>query len=189
MKRARALLLLSLAVIVGACADEQTVQPTGLEPSASHVGAGVSSEAELQAALDAASAATHRSTIILERGAVISLTGTLSHTGSAPLNIFGRGATILGPDEGNAMSFTGGANLSINDLTVEGAAEHGVYVEVPASRMGTLAVNVRKVALRDNGFAGLWIDDQVYDSPASISLRVMNSRISGNNTAGIGEEC
>lgn len=187
MIKTRALFLLALVVAIGACSD--TAGDSELtEASATLVAKDVSSEDQLQTALDAASAAPTRSTVRLARGATIALNDTLTHTGSAALTIDGRGATIVGPDDANALAFTGGADLSISDLTVAGAGEHGIYVEVPEDRTGTLSVAVRSVVLRDNGFAGLWVDDQVNDSPASVSVRILQSEVSGNNTAGIGED-
>lgn len=187
MIQARALLLLPLAAAVAACTDAP-VEPTLGEVSLAVVGSDVSNEADLQSALDAASSASTLATIRLEPGAVIALSATLTHTGSAPLHIDGRGATLTGPNGGSAISSTGGADLTITDLTVEGAAEHGIYVEVPGDRTGTISVVVRDVVARDNGFAGLWVDDQVYDSPASVSVRILRSEFSGNNTAGVGED-
>ena len=192
MSKARSSLLLLTIVAVSGCADDASVDSTtplptaAATPSAALVGIDVGSEADLRAALDAASASGTRATIRLAPGTSIVLTSTLLHTGSSPLEIDGRGATLTGPD-GHALAFTGGGDLVIRDLTVEGAGEHGIYVEVPAARAGTLAVTLRRVALRDNGFAGLWLDDQVHDSPASISLTVLETEVSGNNTAGIGE--
>jgi hypothetical protein len=186
MKKTRALFLVPIAI--GACGDEPLALTAPADPSAALVEADVANEAELQAALDLAAAGETRSTIRLQRGVTITLTNTLTHAGSGPLEIDGRGATLVGPAGGDALDFTGGADLSIRDLTVQGSGEHGIYVEVPAGRAGTLSVVVRSVALRDNGFAGLWIDDQVHDSPASVSLQVLDSEVSGNNTAGIGEE-
>jgi hypothetical protein len=187
MKTPRALLLLPLAAALGACTDS-LVEPVPLEPSSAVVGMEVASEVDLQTALDAASAAPTLSTIRLAKGAVIALGSTLTHTGSAPLVIDGRGATLIGPDVGSAISSTQGADLTVTDLTVEAAAEHGIYVEVPGNRTGTVSVVLRGVTLRDNGFSGLWVDDQVYDSPASVSVRILRSVVSGNNTAGIGED-
>lgn len=187
MIKARALLLLSAAAAIGACSDNP-VEPTPVAVSPAVVGRRVSDEAELQSALDAASATSHHSSIRLRPGAVIALTTTLTHTGSAPLLIDGRGATLVGPDAGSAMASTGGADLTITNLTVQGAAEHGIYVEVPGDRTGTISVVVRNVVVRDNGFAGLGVDDQVHDSPASVSVRILRSTFRGNNTAGVGED-
>jgi hypothetical protein len=46
-------------------------------------------------------------------------------------------------------------------------------------------VTLDDVVLRENGFGGLWVDDHVNASPASVDVRVTRSRILGNNTAGI----
>ena len=59
---------------------------------------------------------------------------------------------------------------------------------VAGDRTGTVNVEMRRVALREHGFAGLWIDDQVNNPPTSVSLRMLDSEISGNNVAGLGEE-
>ena len=184
--KTRALLALCFLAGIGACADT-AVEPGGAEASVL-MARNVSDQAELQAALDAASVSATRSTIRLESGAVITLTDTLTHTGAAALTIDGRGATITGPDDGNAFDFTGGADLTFRDLTVEGASEHGIYVEVPGDAAGTISVEARGCTLRDNGFAGLWVDDQVNDSPASVFVRILDCEVSGNNTAGVGEE-
>lgn len=185
-KTRAALLPLCILTLIGACADT-SVEPGGAEASVL-IARNVSDAAGLQAALDAASASATRSTIRLERGVAIALTDTLTHTGAAALTLDGRGATITGPDDGNAFDFTGGADLTFRDLTIEGASEHGIYVEVPGDATGTLSVEARGCALRDNGFSGLWVDDQVNDSPASVSVRIVDCVVSGNNTAGIGED-
>jgi len=187
MTKARILLLLPLAAFLGACVDD-SVDVTQPETAAALVDGAVSTEADLQAALDVASAAATRTTIRVQPGASIALTTTLTHSGAAPLLIDGQGATISGPDGGNALEFTGGADLSIRNLTVQGAGEHGIYVEIPGGRTGTVTIVASDLALRDNGFSGLWVDDQVHDSPAGVTVRILRSQVSGNNLAGLGED-
>ncbi len=190
MTKRRALLILPLTAALAVCSDApvDTTQP---EVDASWIGngygRGIHDAAGLREALDAASR-SHRPTVIrLKRGTTIELGATVTHTGSAPLVIDGRGGTIVGPTEGDGLAFVGGADLTFRNLPARGDGGNGIYVEVPAARTGTVRVEANDLTARDNGFAGLWVDDQVYDSPASISARLVRSTFTGNNTAGIGE--
>jgi hypothetical protein len=77
----------------------------------------------------------------------VSLTSTLTYAGPQELRIEGRGATITGPAGGDALTVTGGADLTLRDVTVAGAGGHGVYVDVPAGAAGTVDVALHGVAL------------------------------------------
>jgi hypothetical protein len=192
MKRPRLVFLPVLLVVLAAagCEDQTPLEPT-VDPNLSIVGRdrkqGASDQAAIQAALDAA-AATHRPSVVrLAKHASIHLDAPLTYTGEGPLLVRGSGATLHGPDGGNAFESTGGADLRFDDLTVAQAGAHGIYVAVPAGRTGVVRVAIDRVVLKENGFAGLWVDDQVHDSPASVSVQVHRSRVLGNNTAGVGE--
>ncbi len=190
MIKARALLVLPLAVAIGACGDTDVLptSPEGVEqPSAGFLSGSVSSAQGLQRALDRAAGSYSPSRITIRRGAVIHLDETLTYDGAGALSIQANGATLVGPAKGNALDFYGGGDITIRGLTVTGAAEHGIYAEVPGDRTGTFHFSMTGVELRENGFAGLWIDDQVHNSAAGVSLRVVGSTVVGNNTAGVGE--
>lgn len=187
MNPVRRLALPVLLLAATACSD---VGPTAsrAEPQAAvfGVGGGLSDGTTIQAALDEAAASNAPAFIKLAPGAYVALDAPLRYTGLAVLRIEGSGATIEGPASGNAIESTGGADLYIDDLTVTGAGEHGVYVEVPAGRTATQRVDVSGSILSNNGFAGLWIDDQVHDSPAGLAVRVARTEVLGNNIAGVG---
>lgn len=191
MKRSRSFVLpvLSLALVAGACSDDP-VEPAAEGPStvlAEAPPSAIGDAAAFQAALDDAAGSARPSTIRLAPGAHIALEAPLVYPGANPLRVRGHGATLVGPDDGNAFEATGGGDLRIEDLTVEGAAEHGIHAIVPADRTGTYSLQLRGVTLAHHGFAGLWVDDQVHGSPAGVDVQIRDSRIVGNNTAGVGE--
>lgn len=187
MKRVPSILLLTLAPL-GACSDSVVApEDSALHTLTAEAPAWLGDASAIQAALDEAATSSTLSVIRLEPGAIIDLAAPLTYTGSAPLHIDGRGAVINGPAAANALEFTGGADLRIDDLTVQGAGEHGIWMPIPAQRSGTVRVELRGVTAADHGFAGVWIDDQVGDSPAGLDVLVDRSVISGNNTAGVGQ--
>jgi hypothetical protein len=193
MIRFRRSLLLALAAapaaLLAAACDDLPVEPeaapssTALASAPTHE---IASAADLQAALADVSAGGH-ATIRLARNATIVLDQTVEYDGAADIHLRGRGATLVGPAGGDALRFTGAGGLHVDDLTVSGAFAHGIYVEVPANRTGTFDVRLTHVTLADNGFSGLWIDDQVHASPASLDVRIRDSRIVRNNWRGVGE--
>jgi hypothetical protein len=179
-----------LALTIAACA-ESPIDPVAraIRPDfANGPSTQIVDQASLQAALDAASSSIRATKIRVSANANIVLVSTLTYSGSASLHLQGHGATIVGPADGNAFEATGGGDLRLDDLTVKESGGHGIYVEVPTGRTGTQRVELNDVALVENGFAGLWVDDQENDSPASLEVVVNRTAVIGNNTAGLGTE-
>ncbi|MEW5925995.1 MAG: right-handed parallel beta-helix repeat-containing protein [Gemmatimonadota bacterium] len=180
MKHLRSLLALPLSALAASCSDGITgPSPTSLPAgSLSAAAVEVDSQAGLQAALDAPLAGP--SVRVVRLAGDFTLASTITYAGQQELRIEGRGATITGPAGGDALTVTGGADLTLRDVTIAGAAGHGVYVDVPAGAAGTVDVALHGVTLRDNGLSGLWVEDQEHASPASVSLAIQESRIERN---------
>lgn len=204
MRRSLPLIVATTAVL-GACSDspvsplDPAVETVRAEAASSAV-AVVNSSADagpgsLREAIDRANSSSSVQRVTIKRDVgTIALDEPVIFSGSQRLRIDGNGATIDGgaiaytaePEvtgaadpSPSALQFRGGGDLIVNDLAVVRATGHGVYVEVPASATGT-SVFFDRVVLEDNGLSGLWVDDQVNDSPASVTVRLNRVEILNN---------
>lgn len=180
---------LTAILALGACSDQimtpdVTLDPLFAKTPPSQVA--VSSDADggagsFREAVEAANADASITSIRFATGVgTVALAATVTYTGSQGLAIDGRGAVIDASAVSDALVATGGASLSLQDITIQDAMDDGVVVDVPPSASGTVSVELRGVTLSGHGAFGLHIDDQTNDSPASISLTVVQSRILDN---------
>ncbi len=131
-----------------------------------------------RAAISAANADASIRSIRFDKGiGSITITAPLVYTGSQPLVIDGRGATVDASGVGDAFTSSGGASLAFHDLTIRNAGQDGIFVPIPASATGEIAVELHGVTLEGHGEYGLHIDDQTHGSAASIRLTLIDSRI------------
>lgn len=92
----------------------------------------------------------------------IRLSSTVTYTGTQPLAIEGKGAVIDGAGAGGpAFAVTGGASLTIADLTVQNAPAEGIAIEIPGTAIGTIQVTLDDVTIKDNAGHGVLVNDQV----------------------------
>jgi hypothetical protein len=123
----------------------------------------------------------------------INLASTVVFTGSQPLTIIGKDATLDAAGAGGAAFIAnGGGNLTVQELTVVNAPAEGIDVEVPATASGTIRVSLDDVEVRGNAGHGVLINDQVdpsttedvqpnaNGSAASLVVLVKNSRFVNN---------
>lgn len=87
------------------------------------------------------------------------------------------GAADPGP---SALQFTGGGDVAVADLRVMNSTGHGIYVPIPSNASGRVDVFLTRVVLEGNGLSGLWIDDQIADSDASVTARLNHVDVLGN---------
>lgn len=93
----------------------------------------------------------------------VPLRQTVIYSGSQPLVIEGRGATLDGEAlTGTAAAFVanGGDNLELRNLIVREAAGEGIIVAIPANATGTIKVALHEVQAIGNGSHGVLINDQ-----------------------------
>ena len=127
------------------------------------------------------------------RTGTIHLASTVTYTGAQALTIEGKRAVIDGAGAGGvAFLATGGASLTIEDLTVQNAPAEGIALEVPAAATGTIKVKLSHVIIKDNKGHGVLINDQVQPetqdgvqpnaegSAASLDVEVAFSSFSNN---------
>jgi len=173
------------ATALGACSDEAAT-PTAVYPVYAGVDAGqaaVSTDSDagpgsFRSAVEAANGDASITSIRFESGVgTLVLASTITYTGTQSLSIDGSGAVIDASGVGDALVANGGASLSLLDLTIKDAGEDGVFVDVPVTASGEVAVELRRVTLSGHGEYGLHIDDQTSESPASLRLTVVESYI------------
>lgn len=117
----------------------------------------------------------------------------VTYTGAQSLVIDGNDVTIeAGGVEGSAIVSTGGASLSFARLTVRGASQQGIEVQVPMSARGLVRLELDDVVIRDNGGHGVLLNEQVTPSTedgvqpdargssASLQVRVARSHFVHN---------
>lgn len=123
----------------------------------------------------------------------VHLSSTVTYTGTQPLTINGKQAVIDGAGAGGpAFAATGGANLTIADLTIQNAPAEGIDVEIPAEATGTIRFALSGVTIRDNKGHGVLLNDQVHPetedgvqpiaegSAASLYVEVTGTSFLGN---------
>ena len=115
---------------------------------------------------------------------LIETSSTVEYTGSQRLSILGRD-TVIQPaadaiDEFHLLVSSGGADLLIRDLAIQGGSLNGLTVPVPADATGVVSVHLDRVTVADNGLYGVHIDDQSENSAASIRFSMSRTQITGN---------
>ena len=179
------LTVVAAAMGLGACSGEV---PTvaGLDPlfamsppsQASVTTDAAAGPGSFSAAIAAANTDPSISAIRFEGGlGEIALTGTITYTGPQDLTIDGRGAVIDASAATDGLVATGGASLTLHDLTIRDAGADGVFIDVPAGASGEIAVVLSRVTLSGHGEYGLHVDDQTNESAASIRLDVIESSV------------
>ena len=182
MKRFLTRLSVLVVPMAWACSDSP-VEPTPAAPVAeAPASAGVSSAAALQAALNDAAVSGDIHTIRLSEHIV--LPTALTYGGASALTINGQGHTISGPAGDDAFRADGGGDLRFQNVRLVGApgyvSDFGIYVEVPGDATGTFRVELDHVELAGFGLSGMWVDDQVNDSDASVALDIRSSKVLDN---------
>lgn len=190
------LLIATLALALTACNEalapigpqeaERLLQPATVADVTNDLDAGPGS---FRAAVEAANADPSITLIRFQPGiGAIDLSSAVTYSGAQSLRIDGRGV-ILGGTAGCACDLlvaNGGADLTLEDLTLENAPRNGVVVDVPASTTGDIGVALREVMIRNNGLHGVLVDDQAGDdgtggdSEAGILLVIAASAVTGN---------
>lgn len=78
----------------------------------------------------------------------IALSSTVTYSGTQALQIDGNGAVLDGTglaSRATAFLANGGANLSLRNLTIEGAPGPGLTVAVPGTASGTIEITLDQV--------------------------------------------
>ncbi|NND96423.1 MAG: hypothetical protein HKN47_03730, partial [Pirellulaceae bacterium] len=123
---------------------------------------------------------------------VIETNSPIEFSGAQSIDIRGRGTTVQPSTEADAEATeetdfdlflsSGGADLSIRDVTFQGSRSSGISVPVPVGASGTVNVQLNRVSLVDNDLYGLHIDDHTNASPASIRLSMTRTDVIGNGS-------
>lgn len=196
MKRRCALLL--LPVVAAACTEATPTSPDAppnlpVSAAPAHVASvtnnGDAGPGSFRDAVALASADAGIRTIRFEAGVgTVAILSAVTFSGSQDLSIEGSGAVIDGSGAAaDAFVVTGGGSLSLDRITVQGAPEDGVSIDVPGDATGVIEITLDRVTIQDNGRYGLHVDDQAggepggADSPAGISLHMRFSHILRNN--------
>jgi hypothetical protein len=127
----------------------------------------------------------------------IQLMDPVEFDGTQDLTIHGNNGSIDGPGSGvkvpqgaqpatcdDALRFTGGGDVTIEDLRVQDACGTGIYVEIPFSASGDVVVTLENVTAFQNGLFGLLVDDQVNNSPAGVEVYITDSTFDRNGYVG-----
>lgn len=164
-------------ILIGALAAGVTVGASAAE-------AAVVTVANGEALADAIVAANSDSTVRVIRCAKVGgcdVTGTLpTYTGAHPLLIDGVFSTVdaTGITDVDAFASVGGGRLTVMRLTFVGGMT-GIYVEVPAEKIGSQWVDLKRVTVRDSHLHGVYINDHNY-SIASVRLNIAYSKFLDN---------
>jgi len=203
MKRI-SVLLTATAIVATACSESPAepaseIGAAGLSSAAS----AVSSAADLQAALDVAASTPGPSTVVV-RG-VIHLEDPLTYVSSYDLEIVGRGARLIGPDDpiaeptnsgarvgeptvGDALQILGAPDLTVRNVRFEEQTGHGIYFELPSGAAGTVHIRMTGVRFTGQGLSALWYEDQesergVIESAAGVHLGLERVQVLGTGFA------
>ena len=199
-----ALVRIAAAVVVSvvtATAGVAVSELPGAAAGAVHVTSGLDSGAgTLRDAIEAANADPSLGIVVVSpQVGTVELADVVTYTGAQPLKIQGNGVTITpepGAGDFDLVASTGGAALSVQRLTLEGATGIGLRVAVPEDAGADQLVALDGVVITGSALNGLYIDDcqgtdpptqcppDVTGSPVGVRLDVANSEISGN---GIGD--
>ena len=86
---------------------------------------------------------------------------SVAYTGAQALTIIGKRSTIdASALAGSALIANGGADLTIEDLTIQDAGGEGLEVQIPTTATGTITVVLRHVTALRNAGHGVLINDQ-----------------------------
>lgn len=139
---------------------------------------------------------------------VVSLASDVVYTGSQDLEIVGNTTVINGDAAPGASTWDGGlfvsrssASIYISNVTFENSHNNGIGVFLPKASTGTVSVTLQGVSVVGAKFHGVFVDGQAssgyntddvphpactdpypVDSPASISLLVVDSNVDDNGT-------
>lgn len=130
-------------------------------------------DGSLRAALSVAADSSVASTIVLAHDGEVSLQSGLLYTGIAPVSIIGAGQVLRANGNFTLLSVTSGADLTITGLDLAGPggfdinhrgnidtpAGNGILLAVPAERVGTVALHLMDVSIRDVAGYGLHVSD------------------------------
>lgn len=174
------------ATTSGAAAASSTVRVT----NANDTGSG-----SLRAAVALANADPSVRKIELRPGlAPIGLATPVEVTGAQALQIVGNGGTLDGSALDGAadaaLLVTGGGDLTVRTLTVQGTPQEGIEVRVPSGATGTTKIVLGAVQILGNRGHGVLVRDQANPdvteppdpagSDAGLDVTVTGSRFSGN---------
>lgn len=91
----------------------------------------------------------------------VRLDESVAYTGAQALTIIGKRSTIdASALAGSALIANGGADLTIEDLTIQDAGGEGLEVQIPTTATGTITVVLRHVTALRNAGHGVLINDQ-----------------------------
>lgn len=152
--------------------------------SAADAGAGsfrdAVSQANGNAAIDAVVFAPDLGTIVFSIA-----NGSVVYTGEQSLTVDGNGAVITDQAGGafDLFQSTGGADLSLREITFDGGGANGATVGIPGDRTGEVRVELDHVTFSDNARFGLLVDDGVGNSDAGVYFSAAHTWITGNGSA------
>lgn len=123
----------------------------------------------------------------------VRLAASVTYTGAQPLTISGKRSTIdASAVAGSALIANGGADLTLEDLTIRDASGEGLEMQVPTTAAGTITVVLRDFTAIGNDGHGVLINDQEQTettdgvqpngngSAAALVVRVENVRFAEN---------
>lgn len=113
----------------------------------------------------------------------VEIASSLEYTGSQDLTLYARGATLK-PAEEMVETFdlfvsSGDANLRIRDMVFEGGA-YGIYAPISETATGTVQFQFLQVTVQDNESFGIYLDDQLNSSEATLKLMMRDSFVLRN---------
>lgn len=180
-------LALTLAFVAAPAQAETAIAVTSL---------GDAGPGTLRAALSAAATADGPVRIVLPTDAMIEIETTLIYSGRAPIEIFGRRATVFSRENFTLLAVTEGADLAIQDLTFTGPNSYtitnrptdtppgkGVFVEVRDDQTGLVRLALRNVGVFGVAGHGVHVSDcdrgdacglqeEAGGSPASVLVEI-----------------
>ncbi|MCG8584427.1 MAG: hypothetical protein MI757_06925 [Pirellulales bacterium] len=136
-------------------------------------------------AVEQANADSSITAIVFDEGlGDIELETAVDYTGAQALRIDGNGGTIEASDANsnvyNLLESTGGADLTVEELTIQDSRGNGLYVDVPDTQTGTVKLILKSVDVDANDLQGVHFDDQTGDSAASLYFKIVDSAITDN---------
>jgi hypothetical protein len=143
----------------------------------------------LRAAIEAANTDPRIGEIrIATKLGVIGLLSPVEYTGAQDLELSGRARIDASGTGGDGIRSVGGADLEIEGLRIAGAPDNNIAIEVPAGATGTLRVELEDVTLVGSGNHGLFIEDQIENSDASIALSLEQVTVKDNGYGDVDQD-
>ena len=153
--------------------------------------------------MEAASESNDKKNTIIIKASELTLSEGLVYDGDGDLNLRGDGVNLIANSESgidSIFSVTSDANVSVSGITFdgnEGAANHGILVDIPEDAEGEINISLRDVTVVDTLDHGFHVNDQTSaaqggesadgkddstgnDSEASIKLTIVNSSFRNN---------